>query len=79
MSHNLCTGGEADLRQFISDVFDQAVSDHRAGTKTRRTGKWLTDEWANEYRRGHWKLASMVYNSTRWSLELSERDRKAAP
>lgn len=77
MTHNLCTGGEADLRQFISDVFDQAVSDHRAGIKTRRTGKWLTEEWAGAHRIGHYNLASTIYNQTRWSLELSERDRMA--
>ena len=64
----------ADLPIFCSKVIALAVHDDAKGRKSSRTGKQLCNAFCIRWRNGHHKLATAVYNQTRWTLGLNSDD-----
>lgn len=62
------------LAEFVHTVAQIAERDFYAGRRTRRSGKSLCKELCIGWRHGHARLASTVYNATRWSLELHVKE-----
>lgn len=72
MHYNLSTPSPGEIGAFCRDIADLAEQHHRCGIRKRPTGRQLTSAFAQDYRAGHIKLASAIYNKTRWSLEAAE-------
>lgn len=69
-----------ELNQFINRIFDSAVTDHRENAGPL-TGEQICQQNACGlmWRNGHKRLASTIYNKTRWTLLLEEgRDEEAS-
>lgn len=68
---NLYSGAGLDHRFFAGKVTDQALIDHR-NRRRGRSGKELCGMFASDYRNGHLRMASGLYNKIRWSLDLCD-------
>lgn len=65
---NIADNFDRDGRAFISAVVELAYADHAAGRSSARSGEYLCAEFCSEWRMGHRKMASGLYNKIRWSL-----------
>ena len=72
---NLYAGGKLDHRFFVTKIADLALIDHMNKAPLYRSGKQLCDMFSNDYRKGHIRLASTIYNKLRWSLSLADEER----
>lgn len=68
---DLYAGGVIAHHAFCHDVVTRAAADWRLGVRPV-SGKQLCDQYASDYRKGHIRLASGLYNKIRWSLSLAE-------
>lgn len=62
--------------EFARLVIKQAVTDHREGKPRRRSGADLVALFnSGPHRQLHWKMASMIYNTTRRELKLRDESK----
>jgi len=63
-----------DIKRFVVLVTTLALQDHHQGIRKRRTGIELCKLFCREWRNGHERMATGIYNQTRWTLEVARRD-----
>ncbi len=73
MKPNLFDGDADDIRRFVANVTNLAIEDYRTGN--RRNGLEIVTDTAGESRIFHQRMATGIYNMTRNTLELMDRDR----
>lgn len=73
MKPDLVNATPESISNFARAVIGLAAEDHRTGHR-RRSGKELVDICASDCRIGHHRMATGIYNQTRWSLECADVD-----
>lgn len=74
---DLCEPRALTMQKFCWQVADLAVNDHLNNVR-RRTGRQICETLTDGYRLNHVRLASTIYNKTRWSFEAAEREQEEA-
>jgi hypothetical protein len=67
---NLISPTDEDMRRFVTAIVAIAIRDHNAGAP-RKNGKQIVALTASSARILHNRMATGIYNNTRWTMEVS--------